>query len=70
MSLHFMKLHKHSCIYNWLAEHLDRVKLEGEPIPQPEGSSEGPPEGASVGYVANWDILVEDSDYPPHEGKP
>jgi hypothetical protein len=44
--------------------------VEGEPIPQPEGSSEGPPEGAPVGYVANWDILVEKSDYPPHEGKP
>lgn len=43
--------------------------MEGEPIPQPEGSSEGPPEGAPVDYVANCDIMVEEPD-SPLKGKP
>jgi hypothetical protein len=48
--------------------------VEGEPVPRSETSptevvSEGPPEGALVGFVANCNILVEEPNSPPHEGK-
>jgi hypothetical protein len=51
------------------------VEVEEEPIPQSEASPsnvspEGPPKGAPVGYAANRNILVEETDPPPHQGKP
>jgi hypothetical protein len=51
------------------------VEVEEEPVPYSETSlsqvpPEGPPEGALVGFVANYNILVEESDSPPHQGKP
>ena len=51
------------------------VEVEAEPAPQyevspAEGLSEGPPEGAPFGFAANYDILVEEPDSPPHQGKP
>jgi hypothetical protein len=51
------------------------VEVEEEPVPTSETSptevvSEGPPEGAPVGFVANCNILVEEHDSPPHQGKP
>jgi hypothetical protein len=76
-SLHFKSLHKHSCTYNWLVEHLEEeveVDVEEESVPESEASPsqvspEGPPEGASVGFAANYNILVEETDSPPHQGK-
>jgi hypothetical protein len=49
--------------------------VEEEPDPQtkaspPEGPSKGPPEGAPVGFAANCNILVEESDPPHYQGKP
>jgi hypothetical protein len=32
--------------------------------------AEGPPEGAPLGFAANCNILVEEPDSPPHQGKP
>jgi hypothetical protein len=32
--------------------------------------SEGPPEGAPIGFATNCNILVEEPDSPPHQGKP
>ena len=51
------------------------VEVEGEPVPPSETSpteviSEGPPEGAPVGFATNCNILVEEPDSPPHQGKP
>jgi hypothetical protein len=51
------------------------VEVEAEPAPQSkvspaEGLSEGPPEGALFGFAANCNILVEEPDSPPHQGKP
>jgi hypothetical protein len=51
------------------------VEVEAKPTPQSEvspaeGLSEGPPEGAPFGFAANYDILVEEPDSPPHQGKP
>jgi hypothetical protein len=51
------------------------VEVEGEPVPPSETSpteviSEGPPEGAPIGFAANCNILVEEPDSPPHQGKP
>jgi hypothetical protein len=44
--------------------------VEEKSTAQSEVLSERPPEGALVGYVANYDILVEESNSPPHQGKP
>ena len=59
---------------NWLVEHLEEeveVESEEELVPQSEASpSEVPPEGALAGFAANYNILVEESDSPPHQGKP
>jgi hypothetical protein len=51
------------------------VEVEGEPVPPSETSpteviTEGPPEGSPFGFVANCNILVEEPDSPPHQGKP
>ena len=77
-SFHSISLHEHSYTSNWLVEHLEEefeVEVEGKPIPTSETSptkvvSKGPPEGAPVGFVANCNILVEEPDCPPHQGKP
>jgi hypothetical protein len=50
------------------------VEVEEEPTPQSEASpAEGVPkdtlEGALVGFAANCNILVEETDSPPHQGK-
>jgi hypothetical protein len=65
-------------ISNWLVEHLEKefeVEVEGEPIPPPETSpsevvAEGPQKGAPIGFAANCNILIEEPDSPPHQGKP
>jgi hypothetical protein len=51
------------------------VEVEEELVPTSKTSpfevvSKGPPEGALVGFVANCNILVEEPDSPPHQGKP
>jgi hypothetical protein len=51
------------------------VEVEEEPVPQSEASPtkgvpEGPSEGAPVGFTANCNILVEELDSHPHQGKP
>ena len=51
------------------------MEVEEEPTHQSEvsiteGLSEGPPEGAPIGFAANCNILVEEPDSPPHQGKP
>jgi hypothetical protein len=51
------------------------VEVEEEPVPQSEASPtevvlECPSEGALVGFAANYNILVEEHDSPPHQGKP
>jgi hypothetical protein len=51
------------------------VEVEEESAPQSEVSlTEGAPEGLSegvlVGFAANCNILVEEPDSPPHQGKP
>jgi hypothetical protein len=51
------------------------VEVEGEPVPPSETSpaeviAKGPPEGAPIGFAANYNILVEEPDSPPHQGKP
>jgi hypothetical protein len=66
-SLHSISLHEHSYTSNWLVEHLEEefeVEVEGEPVPTSETSptevvSEGPLEGASIGFAANCNILIE-----------
>jgi hypothetical protein len=77
-SLHGISLHEHSYTSNWLVEHLEEefeVDVEREHVPPSETSpteviSEGPPEGAPVGFATNCNILVEEPDSPPHQGKP
>jgi hypothetical protein len=49
--------------------------VEEEPAPTSETAptevvSKGPPEGALIGFAANCNILVEEPDSPPHQGKP
>jgi hypothetical protein len=49
--------------------------VEEEPAPQSKVPStesvlEGLSEGAPVGFAANCNILVEEPDSPPHQGKP
>jgi hypothetical protein len=51
------------------------VEVEEEPVPQSkasptEGVPEGPSEGALVGFASNCNILVEEPNSPPHQGKP
>jgi hypothetical protein len=51
------------------------VEVEREPVPPSETSpteavTEGPPEGVPFGFAANCNILVEEPDSPPHQGKP
>jgi hypothetical protein len=51
------------------------VEVEGELVPSSEPSptevvTEGAPEGAPFGFAANYNILVEEPDSPPHQGKP
>jgi hypothetical protein len=47
------------------------VEVEEDPIPTPETSpTEVIPEGAPVGFAANCNILVEEPDSPPQQGKP
>jgi hypothetical protein len=43
--------------------------VEEDLVPQSEGPSENPSEGAPVGCVANYDIRVEEPGSPP-QGKP
>jgi hypothetical protein len=77
-SLHSISLHEHSYTFNWLVEHLEEeieVEVEEETTPQSEVSPtecvhEGLSEGAPVGFAANCNILVEEPDSPPHQGKP
>jgi hypothetical protein len=50
------------------------VDVEEESVPKSEASPsqvspEGPPEGAPVSFAANYNILVEETDCPPHQGK-
>jgi hypothetical protein len=61
-----------------LVEHLEEefeVEVEREPVPPSETSpteavTEGPLEGVPFGFAANCNILVEEPDSPPHQGKP
>jgi hypothetical protein len=47
------------------------VEVGEESVPQSETSPAAvPPEGTLVGYPVNCDILVEEPDTPPHQGKP
>jgi hypothetical protein len=51
------------------------VKVEEESAPTSETApteavSEGLPKGAPIGFAANSNILVEEPDSPPHQGKP
>jgi hypothetical protein len=51
------------------------VEVEEEPTPQSvaspaEGVPKGTLEGAPVGFATNCNILVEEPDSPPHQGKP
>jgi hypothetical protein len=71
-NFHFMSLHKHSCISNWLVELIKEVEVEveEESIPQSEGPSENPFEGAPVGCVANCDIHVKEPESHSPQGKP
>jgi hypothetical protein len=51
------------------------VEVEEESAPTSEASPtevvyEGTPEGAPIGFAANCNILVEEPDSPPHQGKP
>ena len=51
------------------------MEVEEETTPQSEVSPtecvhEGLSEGAPVGFAANCNILVEEPDSPPHQGKP
>jgi hypothetical protein len=51
------------------------VEVEEESAPTSETSpteivSKGPPEGAPIGFAANCNIVVEEPDSPPHQGKP
>jgi hypothetical protein len=50
------------------------VEVEEEPVPTSETSPtevvpEGTLEGAPVGFAANCNILVEEPDSSPHQGK-
>jgi hypothetical protein len=50
------------------------VEVEEEPVPTSEASPtevvpKGILEGAPVGFAANYNILVEEPDSPPHKGK-
>jgi hypothetical protein len=50
------------------------VEVEEEPAPTSKTAptevvSEGPPEGAPIGFASNCNILVEEPD-SPHQGKP
>ena len=75
--LHSLSLHEHSYTWNWLVEHLEEefeVEVEEEPAPTSETTptevvSEGPPEGAPIGFASNYNILVEEPD-SSHQGKP
>jgi hypothetical protein len=77
-SFHSISLHEHSYTSNWLVEHLEEefeVEVEEESAPTSETSptevvSEGPLESAPIGFAANCNILVEEPDSPPHQGKP
>jgi hypothetical protein len=77
-SLHGISLHEHSYTFNWLVEHLEEefeVEVEEEFARTSETAptevvSEGPPEGAPIGFATNCNILVEEPDSPPHQGKP
>jgi hypothetical protein len=49
------------------------VEVEEEPVPRSEASlTKGVPEGlfkgAPVGFAANYNILVEEPNSPPHQG--
>jgi hypothetical protein len=49
--------------------------VEEELVPQSEASPtegvpEGLPHGAPVGFAANCNILEQEPDFPPHQGKP
>jgi hypothetical protein len=76
--LHSISLHEYSYTYNLLVEHLEEeieVEVEEEPAPQSEvsltkGVPESLSEGAPVGFAANCNILVEEPNSPPHQGKP
>jgi hypothetical protein len=51
------------------------VEVEEEPVPTSKASPtevvpEGLLEGAPVGFAANYNILVEEPDSPPYQGKP
>jgi hypothetical protein len=51
------------------------VEVEEELVPKSKTSPtevvpEGPPKGPPVGFAANCNILVEELDSPPHQGKP
>jgi hypothetical protein len=51
------------------------VEVEEEQVPTSEASPteivpKGPLKGAPVGFAANCNILVEEPDSPPHQGKP
>jgi hypothetical protein len=77
-SLYSISLHQHSYTSNWLVEHLEeeiKVEVEEESAPQSgvsptEGDPEGRSEGPQVGFAASCNILVEEHDSAPHQGKP
>jgi hypothetical protein len=67
--LHGISLHKHSYTCDLLVEHLKeevKVEVEEEPVLPTKVVPEGPP----IGFAANYNILVEEPDSPPHQGKP
>jgi hypothetical protein len=76
--LHDISLHEHSYTCDLLVENLEEefeVEVEEEPVPTSEASPtevvpESPIDGAPVGFAANYNILVEEPDSPPHQGKP
>jgi hypothetical protein len=51
---------------------VEREHVPPSEIPPSETVTEGPPEGARApfGFAANCNILVEEPDSPPHQGKP
>jgi hypothetical protein len=73
IAYHYMRIH--ILLVDLQLEEEFEVEVENESAPTSETSptevvSEGPPEGAPIGFAANCNILVEEPDSPPHQGKP
>jgi hypothetical protein len=63
-SLNSISLHKHSCICNWLVEHLEKVGVEE----QEEIAREA--KAPLVEDNSNCEFQVEGLESPLHQGKP